>query len=315
MFSRTNLIILLITYVGLSSSLIADWRSPYFINHPLVGKIYSPKEKSWVTKEHVTSVMQDSKFILIGETHTNPDHHQGQATLIASLLNNQSRPRIVLEMLSLESWRGKPQVWSSIQDLNDTLELVAKHWAWDLYQPILKLAVKKQLPILPANLGKQKRRYFADPTHCRIKQDGIEINFCDTIITEQKSIIGNLILKAHCGYIQAQRLSPLVNIQIAKDASFALSLYRAGKKHKAILIAGAVHVRKDIGVPIHLQSLGGSSISIAFIAVDPTRTAPDEYIDSTEQFDYIFFTPNERNIDPCVEFKEQLKKMKKSNAR
>jgi len=86
-----------------------------------------------------------------------------------------------------------------------------------------------------------------------------------------------------------------------------------GKTHKVALIAGAVHVRKDIGVPVHLQRLGKQFVSIAFLNVDPDKLEVEDYIDQAElnqQFDYIYFTPSERNQDPCVEFAEQLKKMK-----
>lgn len=314
MLIRTNLVILLLVYVALPGLLIAEWSSPYFVDHPLVGKIYSPQQEGWVTAEQVNKAIQDTQYLLIGETHTNADHHRGQATLISSLLSDQSRPRLVLEMLTIELWRGKPQTWSNINELKNTLESVAKGWDWDIYEPILDLAVTNQLPILPANLNKQQRNYFANNRNCSIKQNGKKIEFCDTISAAQKNAIEKLILDAHCGYLQPSQLPPLANIQIAKDASFALSLYRAGSKHKAVLIAGAVHVRKDIGVPIHLQNLGANSISIAFVAVDPKRATPDEYISSAEQFDYIFFTPSERNIDPCIEFEEQLKKMKISNA-
>ena len=87
-----------------------------------------------------------------------------------------------------------------------------------------------------------------------------------------------------------------------------------GNTHKVALIAGAVHVRKDIGVPVHLQRLGRKSVSIAFVNVDPDKLSVEEYLDHAElirQFDYLYFTPSERNQDPCIEFAEQLNKMKK----
>jgi len=105
-----------------------------------------------------------------------------------------------------------------------------------------------------------------------------------------------------------------LRVQMAKDASFALSMANIGESHKVVLIAGAVHVRKDIGVPVHLQRLGKESVSIAFMAVDPEKLTVKEYSESlalSEQFDYVYFMPSERNQDPCVEFAEQLKKMKK----
>ena len=286
-----------------------EWQSPYYVDHPLVGKIYSLQDNDWVTRKQLNQAISGVQILLLGETHTNPDHHLGQASLISQLVN----PAIVLEMLAVEAWPDQAKTWSNLSELQSQWEQAAKLWQWDLYQPILELAVERELPVLAANLTKQQRTEYAKDSVCSIQRDGKEIEFCDTISAEQKQIIEQLILDAHCGYLQAENLPPLVNTQIAKDASFALSLVQSTEKNPAVLIAGAVHVRNDIGVPVYLRSLGKESMSIAFIAVDPERDQPEQYFDHAlgRQFDYALFTPSERNIDPCDEFAEQLKKMKK----
>ncbi len=297
-----------------SSNAQAQWLSPYYIDHPLVGKIFSLQDNRWVSREHLENSLRDVRVLLLGETHTNPDHHQGQADLLGAWISESGPYALVLEMLNLESWQDQPTVWSSLERLQDALESKDGAWEWELYRPVLERAVKHKLPVIAGNITRQQRKYFGEKGHCRLEQYGKEFDFCDTISAEQRAVMETLVADSHCGYLQSQQVKSLVRTQVAKDASFAFSLKRAESRYRVALIAGSVHVRKDIGVPLHLQELGIDSVSIAFVSVDPEKTKPGEYFSEElgRSYDYIFFTPSERNIDPCVEFAEQLKKMKEA---
>ena len=294
-------------------SSMAEWRSPYYHDHSLTGKIYSLQVSDWVSVEHLHQAIRDSQILLLGETHTNPDHHFGQAELIHQWLDSAQSSVIVMEMLAIEEWQYDHRRWSSLAELRKSVRATSGKWQWELYDPILKIAVQHNMPIRAANLTPQQRMRYAGENNCQVQQAGQTFRFCDTLSSAQNKAIGKLILDAHCGYLQVGQEPPLVQTQIAKDASFALSLYRAGKENKVVFIAGAVHVRKDIGVPRHLKRIGINSLSIAFIPVNPEKVTPADYIDHKlgRPFDYIIFTPSDRNTDPCVEFAEQLKKLKK----
>ena len=314
---RTVLCCLVALLVAISAiytpTTAAEWSSPYYRDHPLTGKIYSLQLNDWISSEQLHRTIRTSKFLLLGETHTNPDHHLGQATLIHQWLDSAQTAVVAMEMLVVGEWQFEHKRWSRLADLQASLEATGSRWDWPLYDPIFKLAVQHRLPLYATNLTRQQRKHFAGEDDCRVEQEGKVFRFCDTLNSAQKKSMEKLILDAHCGYLQPEQAAPLVNVQIAKDASFALSLYRAGAKNKVVFIAGAVHVRKDIGVPRHLKRIGINSLSIAFVPVRPEWVTPVEYIDHTlgRPFDYVIFTPSERNTDPCVEFAEQLKKMKK----
>ena len=201
-----------------------------------------------------------------------------------------------------------------LNELLAQLEEVASKWDWQQYSPILQVQIDHQLAMLGANLSDDQRSEFSKGESCSITRQRSSLEFCETLDENQRDSIRQLIFDAHCAYLPIEHIDPLLNTQIAKDASFALALSEIGATHKAVLIAGSAHVRKDIGVPVHLQRLGKKSISIAFMNVAPEKFSPKDYFDQPsldQQFDYIYFTPSERNQDPCVEFEEQLKKMKK----
>lgn len=291
----------------------ADWRSTYYLDHPLVGKIYSLTEESFVNHDNVSKALATTQYLLLGEKHTNVDHHIGQARLIQQWLLHHEDAALVLEMLEADKWPHNGQVWQDVQQLNEELKLLASRWDWQIYQPIIDVAITKKLPIFAANLSREALARYAKGSVCQLEHAEKSMQICDTINKAKYTVINQLIYDAHCGYVPTEQLEPLVDIQIAKDAAFALSLVSAGEHSNAVLITGAVHARKDIGVPVHLKKLGVASLSIVFLPVDPMKENPQAYLDehSGRQYDYLFFTPSERNTDPCVEFAEQLKKMNK----
>lgn len=301
-------------FIGLGifcGSLSASWQSPYYVGHPLVGKIFAVEQSKWVTEQELDLAMASVQYLLLGETHNNADHHVGQARLIEQWLAWDADIGLVFEMIEVENWPAFGQAWSHAGVLSKQLKTIAPRWPWDLYEPVLSTAINHALPLYAANINRSRLSQYAKNDVCYLAHEHKEIEFCDTIAPSNYQQIKDLVFAAHCGYLPANQLDALANIQIAKDASFALRLAQVSEP-RAVLIAGAVHVRKDIGVPQHLQRMGLTSLSVAFLSVDPARLKPEEYIDSDldAQYDFIYFTPSHTNEDPCVKFAEQLKRMK-----
>lgn len=310
---KTFCLFLLAFYMLAPCLSYAEWQSSYYLDHPLTGKIYSLAEESFVAEDELVTAIKATQFLLLGEKHTNHHHHIGQARIIQQWLPAEQNPALVLEMLEIDTWPHSGKVWADRSELTEQLELLAKDWDWEIYQPVIELAIMEKLPIFPANLSRKTlSARYADGSSCELMLGEKSMQICDTINQEKRSAINQLIFDAHCGYVPNDKLAPLVNTQIAKDAAFALSMVNAGEHRRAVLITGAVHARKDIGVPVHLKKLGFDSLSIVFKPVDPARLKPQEYFDQhlAMPYEYVFFTPSERNTDPCVEFAEQLKRMK-----
>jgi uncharacterized iron-regulated protein len=85
---------------------------------------------------------------------------------------------------------------------------------------------------------------------------------------------------------------------------------RAGQRDGAVLIAGAGHVRRDRGVPVHLarQVPDATIASVAFVEVDAAASKPGDYAarfgTETLPFDYVWFTPKADDDDPCAKLKK-----------
>jgi uncharacterized iron-regulated protein len=110
------------------------------------------------------------------------------------------------------------------------------------------------------------------------------------------------IRDGHCGQLPERAIDPFVTVQRARDAHMALALRDAGADG-AVLIAGASHVRRDVGVPRALPE--GETASVAFLEVAPGAGLPEPRV-----FDYVWFTPRVDDRDPCERFRESLERLR-----
>jgi len=322
---KQQIISLCVQVLGLffiiASQVQAQWQSQYYRDHPLVGKIFSTAAQQWVTQTQLMQTLHEKQFILLGETHTNPDHHTGQAHLIEQLISKSNSVVLVFEMLSYEEWSEFRLPELGVNELTAKLKQTAGRWDWGIYKPILQLQVEHQLPMVGANLTRAQLDKYSSGEFCEVTRNNLMLNACEVLDEQQQQVIKQLIFDAHCEYLPMANTQPMMQVQVAKDASFALSMADE-QAQQVVLITGAVHVRKDIGVPVHLQELGcdveKSTASLAFINVQPDKNNVSDYFDGSDaaqQFDYLLFTPSERDQDPCVEFAEQLKKMKQTKTK
>lgn len=287
-----------------------QWQSKYFHDHSLVGKIFHVQKGRWVSLDSLTEIMQEHNIVLLGETHSNPDHHNLQAQVIASLIQVGESPAIVMEMLEYDQHIGDH---SSDEALLNAAEILSPRWDWSWYQPIARVAYENQLPLLGGNLNEQILKDIRQQNLCEFDLAGLTMNICQSLSTTAISQIQQLIYESHCEYMPLQHTRGMAYAQIAKDIAFANKLVSNSENNLAVLIAGSVHVRKDIGVPIHLQQLGQSALSIGFVNVHPDFQKISDYTALTPKdsaYDVLVFTPSDRDQDPCIEFAKQLEKMR-----
>ena len=77
-----------------------DWQSAHYRDHELVGKIFSRPNNQQLTLDQVKHLAANAQFVLMGEIHTNPDHHRLQAEILQYMVDQGRRPAVVIEMVS-----------------------------------------------------------------------------------------------------------------------------------------------------------------------------------------------------------------------
>jgi len=300
------------------------WQSPHGLDHPLLGQCVEPGRGPNIGPIEIGRRLADTRFVLLGETHDNPDHHVLQAEAIRAIADAGRRPAVLFEMISEEQGPALARYLAAhpkdAAGLGAAIGWEKSGWPdWSIYRPIAETAMAFGLPILPANLDRKTVRALVRPEtgdggHADLRQrlglDSPLPPFLDSSLRRE-------ISEAHCGYVDEGAMDGMVLGQRARDAYMAEQLLKAAADDGAILIAGAGHVRTDRGVPYYLERLSPTSnqLSLAFIEVAEDRQSLGDYAPAKDEeklpYDLVYFTPRIDARDPCERFKEQLEKMKR----
>jgi uncharacterized iron-regulated protein len=299
----------------------AAWQAPHYVDHPLVGTIWRVADSQPITETTLMAELVSADYIILGETHDNPDHHRLQADIITGLKTLGRSPVVGFEMLSTSQSPALADHLAAHPD--DSTEIGnAVGWErtgwpdWPLYEPIARAALDADLPLFAANADVAEIRQIARGEISGLSADktrrlAIDVSIPDDITKSLSTEID----AAHCGYAPSGMIAGMVRAQWSRDAHMAAALIDAGHQNGAVLIAGTGHARRDRGVPFHLLRLqpGQHPVSVAFLEVSPTRESVNNYADAFNAtavpFDFVWFTPRIDAQDPCERFAEKLKTM------
>lgn len=301
-----------------------DWQSPYLRNHPLVGSVYAPSETRFLSEAGALDRLAGARYVLLGETHDNPDHHLLQARFIEGLTEHGRRPALAFEMIS-STQRGAlaRHLAASPEDaagLGPAIGWEQSGWPpWRLYQPIAEAALAAGLPIVPASLAPSTVRALGrdDPA---LRGLAARLGLTKPWPEALQHSLEREVVAAHCGHVEGEAARSMARVQRVRDAAMARALLDAATGSGAVLIAGLGHCRNDRGVPYHLKRLdaGAISVSLAFVEVSADGRAPVDYAAAFNRpslpFDLVCFTPRIDIRDACDRFQRELEGLRKQES-
>jgi uncharacterized iron-regulated protein len=302
----TGLLILLLT--GCASQQ-RQWASPYDQAHPLVGQVVHVGDRKLVTMPELIQQASQSRYLLIGEVHDNPDHHHLQLEILRGVAGAGVHPSLIFEQFDIDHQGLIDNHLSEPEVLREKSGFDQRGWAWELYLPLLELAVERGWQVRAGNISRESLR--------TMDIDALPVEFRDLLqpsmdADAQQRLRADL-LHSHCDMIDDTHIDKLFLAQRIRDAGLARTLIDADAP--VALIAGNGHVRRDYGVAqILSDNLGAQQvISIGIVEVSSAARQLSVYFqgeDSLEGvFDFVLFTPRIRDQDPCLQFREQLKGM------
>lgn len=318
-----------------STWLPVDWQSPHYIDHRLVGQVFDGSGDP-TSPARVIQQAQQSRFVLLGEAHDNPDHHRVQAALVDILTSGSRRAALVFEQvpqrLAAEVAQYDLKSDPQLDDFGLRLEWESRGWyEWNIYRPIALAAANNGSRMIAGNLDQSLTRAISKSGLAALTSAQISAFGLETKLPQAAARDLNLELQdSHCGMMPKSALPAMTNVQRARDGSMAQAMIQAADPHGSILIAGTGHVRKDRGVPYVLHQLlhKGStatagvqaprvdSLAVGLVEVDPDRQSFDAYdlqaSDGSPLFDFVLFTPKFDITDHCRALREKFKKPKKS---
>ncbi len=310
----------LLTGPTLASRLEEQWESTLGRDHPLAGQIWDVRGGRYVDTATLIGRLTQSRFVLLGEKHDNPDHHRLQARLLSALIAAGRRPAVGFEMFPTDTQaaidRHLDTMPTDAAGLADVVNWKQTGWpAWSLYQPIAQVALDARLPIVATNLSSTTMQVLRRGGLGGVDSDLVaRLGLDQPLTTDTRELMAAEIRDSHCGYASDAMVESMIAVQRARDAQMADRL--VAREGGAVLIAGIGHVRTDWGVPVYLATRMPESqvTSVAFLEVGSGETEPAAYAPAfgggSLPFDYIWFTPRVDDLDPCEKFSPQLKKLK-----
>lgn len=232
-----------------------------------------------------------SEVWLLGEVHDNAAAHAARADWLRARVEAGWRPAIVMEQFDRERQADLDRARAQCTDAACVVRAAGgQGWQWPLYEPVIALALRYDLPLLAGNVSRQDasrvmRGGFAAAldadTRARYRLDGA---LPEDLLTDQREAVR----VGHCNALPENLLDGMARAQMARDVWMA----RLVDEHAArgvALIAGNGHVRRDLGVPRWLRTPGARVLGF---------TEGDEAAAYDEQR----VLPPAPREDPCLAF-------------
>lgn len=269
-------------------------------DHPLAGRIWQANARSAVPRHALFDAVRRARYRLIGEAHDNPVHHEIQLAVLDALGESGLRPVVAFEQLDREH---DAALQKALADRNRTAETLAeaarfnrKAWRWPYYRPLIEAALRHDMPVRAANLSRADAR--------RVVQLGAGTFERPSMWTElHERVLREGIVEGHCRRLPDVAVPGMAAAQRARDATLARALLDPGPDG-AVLFAGNGHVRRDLGVPLHLRQArpGEPILSLGLLEVEAGQTDPRHYARPSAAgipYDYVWLTARADRDDPC----------------
>ena len=296
-----------------------NWQTSLHASEALVGKIWSVGEKRFITPRQLAGDVAQAKYVVMGETHDNADHHRLQAWLIDKIAVN-AKPAIVMEMINLDqsealaAYLARPG--ANAAGLGPALGWAASGWPrWPMYQPIAEAVFRAGLPLLPGDPGRAAIRRLASDGLDAI--DGAEqkrLALDQPLSPRLAEALNQDIRDSHCNLLPQAMLGPMTQVQRFRDAALADALIKAGVGAGAILITGNGHARSDRGVPWYLARRDGGArvATVMLVEIAEGAKTVEELAaagpDGKPAADYLWVTPGAERQDQCEKLRQRFGK-------
>ena len=265
------------------------WQSSQGLNEPTLGQIQALPSGRVLTPDELVEALSDVPRILVGEKHDNPDHHVLQRWLLQALQTARPQGSVVLEMLQPAQQPLIDKVQRQAQlpsDLPAALDW-QKGWDWQMYAQIVREALKGPGVLLAGDLSPEAMReaYRRQPVLSGVRSNAPQV----------KAALLEQVREGHCGLLPESQLPAMLVIQQQRDRHMAERLLAAPQP--ALLLAGAYHVRKDLGVPLHLIDLQAQGDTRVLLLAEVGQKV------EAGMADYVWYTAALPEQDYCAQLR------------
>lgn len=293
---RSALLMVVVFLAGCQAALpvLPEWQSPQGRDAGNLGQIIDLRTGEQLTAQQLTERLAAVNTVLVGEQHDNPDHHALELWLLRALQSRRGQGSVVLEMLTdsqqaaVDKAQATLRSGQTISDLSSQLAW-QDGWDWSMYGPIMHYALAQPARVLAANLDRQQMLDI-------YRQQPALTGVASTTDTVRGPLLAQ-IRESHCGLLPDSQLPAMLAVQQQRDRRMAQRLISA--EQPALLLAGAFHVRRDLGVPLHLRDLEDKHSNAVVILSEVGKPV------TAAQADYVWYTAAVADKDHCAELRKR----------
>ncbi len=182
--------------------------------------------------------------ILLGEQHDSADHHRLEREAVEALVARGQLAALAIEMAEEGRSTDKLGAKATETQVQAALEWNDKAWGWNDYGPAVMAAVRAGVPVVGANLPLSR-------TRTAMADVSLDAQLSDAARATQQAAVR----EGHCNLLPETQIVPMTRVQIARDRAMAQAIVKARQPGKTVLlISGAGHATKALGVPQHLPT-------------------------------------------------------------
>jgi uncharacterized iron-regulated protein len=204
--------------------------------------VFAPRADEPIARRAMALLPADA--LLLGEQHDAAEHQVIERETVEMLA---ARGR--LAALALEMAEEGTTTAGLARDATEAQVLAAlnwneKAWPWSAYGPAVMAAVRAGVPVIGANLPRE-----------RMKDAMADVSLDAQLGKEAHKAQQEAVRNGHCKLLPESQIGPMTRIQIARDRAMAQAIVKARVPGKTVLLlSGAGHTAKAVGVPQHLPS-------------------------------------------------------------
>ncbi len=265
-----------------------------------------------INVSQIVERVRSARYVLLGEIHDNPRHHQLRAALLRSLLADGVPTRVVFEQMDRQHNAAIAAAPRDTEAIVEAGRLDRKGWAWPLHRPLFDAALEGGAAVVAGNLGRAQASQVvrggltqAPPDLHHLLAPAVEAaadgRTAWTAALEADLL--RLVEEGHCGALPRTMLAPMALAQRSRDAALASAMSQAPAGTRVVLMAGNGHVRRDIGVPHYLavaDKLSPDDSRIVSIGFLERSSEGETSVDGP--YDEAWFTERVARPDPCASF-------------
>lgn len=228
-----------------------------------------------LSAQQLVEHLAPASHVLVGVQADNPDHLALQLWLLQSLAQRRAQGSFLLAMLTPCQQARVGAVQGGIAQGEYPVDLLAAlgwhpEWNWAFYGPLMRYALAQPYRLLAADLHPDEAQAIQ-----RRPQRLSGMRSTAPAVRHR--------LLAHISHRYPEEMGQsMLAVHQQRDRRMAQALLDAPLP--ALLLAGADHVRKDIGVPLHMADLVGKAEPTVLILAHAGTTV------DAEAADYVWYT-------------------------